>query len=147
MRQVARLLQLLRQSGETLVERKMEDYIDTAQFDDLPKPTRHNYVKTIMFSLEPRKAQNVIYVVGIVSQFVQNIKQTLKQPEQIMGTKLRKYIATVSQTAALTEVDVDLLAVILATMSEYTESSTGFTSQRQSLQKLVSCCSLWTQEI
>ena len=29
MRQVARLLQLLRQSGETLIERNMEDYIDT----------------------------------------------------------------------------------------------------------------------
>jgi len=31
-------------------------------------------------------------------------------PEAITSTKLRKYIATVSQTAALTELDVDWLA-------------------------------------
>ena len=34
----------------------------------------------------------------------------IQKPEAITSTKLRKYIATVSQTAALTELDVDWLA-------------------------------------
>ena len=34
----------------------------------------------------------------------------MKEPKAITSTKLCKYVATVSQTAALTEVDVDWLA-------------------------------------
>ena len=44
-----------------------------------------------------------------VSDNVQEIQATLKKPKEITSTKLRKYIATVSQAATLTEVDVDWL--------------------------------------
>ena len=44
-----------------------------------------------------------------VSDNVKEIQATLKKPKEITSTKLRKYIATVSQAAALTEVDVDWL--------------------------------------
>ncbi|XP_067038855.1 uncharacterized protein [Acropora muricata] len=45
-----------------------------------------------------------------VSDNVREIEASLKKPKDITSTKLRKYIATVSQAAALTEVDVDWLA-------------------------------------
>ena len=45
-----------------------------------------------------------------VSANVKDIERNLKMPKEITSTKLRKYIATVSQAAALTEVDVDWLA-------------------------------------
>ncbi|XP_067043919.1 uncharacterized protein [Acropora muricata] len=45
-----------------------------------------------------------------VSDNVKEIQASLKKPKEITSTKLRKYIATVSQAAALTEVDVDWLA-------------------------------------
>ena len=44
-----------------------------------------------------------------VSASVKEVKE-IQKPEAITSTKLRKYIATVSQTAALTELDVDWLA-------------------------------------
>ena len=66
-------------------------------------PSENNYV----FARATKGSKGHLRGWDCVSQFVQNIKQTLKQPEAITGTKLRKYIATVSQTAALTEVDVD----------------------------------------
>ena len=44
-----------------------------------------------------------------VSASVKEVKE-IQKPEVITSTKLRKYIATVSQTAALTELDVDWLA-------------------------------------
>ena len=40
---------------------------------------------------------------------VKEIEGSLRQPKSITSTKLRKYIATVSQTAALSEVDIDWL--------------------------------------
>ena len=49
-----------------------------------------------------------------VSDNVKEIQATLKKPKEITSTKLRKYIATVSQAAALTEVDVDWLVRHLA---------------------------------
>ena len=45
-----------------------------------------------------------------VSSNVKEIEGSLRQPKSITSTKLRKYIATVSQTAALSEVDIDWLA-------------------------------------
>ena len=45
-----------------------------------------------------------------VSASVKEVEGSLKSPKSITSTKLRKYIATVSQTAALTEVDLDWLA-------------------------------------
>ena len=45
-----------------------------------------------------------------VSANVKEVQGSLKEPKAITSTKLRKYVATVSQTAALTEVDVDWLA-------------------------------------
>ena len=48
-----------------------------------------------------------------VSDNVKEIEATLKKPKEITSTKLRKHIATVSQAAALTEVDVDWLAHLL----------------------------------
>ena len=45
-----------------------------------------------------------------VSDNVKEIQASLKKPKEITSTKLRKYIATVSQAAALTEVDIDWLA-------------------------------------
>ena len=45
-----------------------------------------------------------------VSSNVKEIEGVLRQPKSITSTKLRKYIATVSQTAALSEVDIDWLA-------------------------------------
>ena len=44
-----------------------------------------------------------------VSSNVKEIKGLLCQPKSITSTKLRKYIATVSQIAALSEVDIDWL--------------------------------------
>ena len=48
-----------------------------------------------------------------MSDNLKEIRVSLKKPKEIKSTKLRKYIATVSQAAALTEVDVDWLARIL----------------------------------
>jgi len=48
-----------------------------------------------------------------VSNNVKEIEGVLRQPKSITSTKLRKYIATVSQTAALREVDIDWLALHL----------------------------------
>lgn len=45
-----------------------------------------------------------------VSANVKEVQGYLKEPKAITSTKLRKYVATVSQTAALTEQDVDWLA-------------------------------------
>ena len=45
-----------------------------------------------------------------VSSYVKEIESSLREPKSITSTKLRKYIATVSQTAALSEVDIDWLA-------------------------------------
>lgn len=45
-----------------------------------------------------------------VSDNVKEVQASLKKPKEITSTKLRKYVATVSQAAALTEVDVDWLA-------------------------------------
>lgn len=44
-----------------------------------------------------------------VSASVTEVKE-IQKPEAITSTKLRKYIAPVSQTAALTELDADWLA-------------------------------------
>ena len=40
-----------------------------------------------------------------VSANVKEVQGSMKEPKAITSTKLRKYVATVSQTAALTEVD------------------------------------------
>ena len=45
-----------------------------------------------------------------VSASVKEVVGSLKSPKSITSTKLQKYIATVSQTTALTEVDMDWLA-------------------------------------
>ena len=45
-----------------------------------------------------------------VSSNVKEIEGSLRQPKLITSTKLRKYIAMVSQTAALSKVDIDWLA-------------------------------------
>lgn len=45
-----------------------------------------------------------------VSNTVKEIEGVLRQPKSITSTKLRKFIATVSQTAPLSEVDIDWLA-------------------------------------
>ena len=44
-----------------------------------------------------------------VSENVKDIQASLKKPKEITSTKLKKYIATVSQAAALTEVDINWL--------------------------------------
>ena len=41
---------------------------------------------------------------------VREIKGSLRQPKSITSIKLRRYFFTVSQTAALSEVDIDWLA-------------------------------------
>ena len=43
------------------------------------------------------------------SSNVKEMKGLLRQPKSITSTRLRKYIATVSQTVALTEIDIDWL--------------------------------------
>lgn len=45
-----------------------------------------------------------------VSASVKEVEGSLKSPKAITSTKLRKSIATISQTAALTQMDVDWLA-------------------------------------
>ena len=45
-----------------------------------------------------------------ISNNAKEIKGSLRQPKSITSTKMRKYIATVSQTAALSEIDIDWLA-------------------------------------
>lgn len=44
-----------------------------------------------------------------MSENVKDIQASLKKPKEITSTKLKKYIATVSQAATLTEVDINWL--------------------------------------
>lgn len=69
-------------------------------------PSENNYV----FACTTRASAQHILGWDCVFENVKEIQACLKQPAAIMGTKLRKYIATVSQTAALTAQDLDWLA-------------------------------------
>ena len=63
-----------------------------------------------MFACATRNSLGHLRGWDCVSASVKEVEGSLKSPKSITSTKLRKYIATVSQTAALTEVDVDWLA-------------------------------------
>ncbi|XP_068679266.1 uncharacterized protein [Montipora foliosa] len=72
--------------------------------DSIPKENKFVFARASKGSLGHLRGWDC------VSDSVKEIQATLKKPKEITSTKLRKYIATVSQAAALTEVDVDWLA-------------------------------------
>lgn len=69
----------------------------------IPKSNKYLFARATKGSLGHLRGWDCI------SASVKEVKG-IQKPEAITSTKLRKYIATVSQTAALMELDVDWLA-------------------------------------
>ena len=74
------------------------------QLDSIPKPN------TFVFARATKGSMDHLRGWDCMTSNVREIEGSLHQPKSITSTKLRKYIATVSQTAALSEVDIDWLA-------------------------------------
>ena len=72
--------------------------------DSIPKEN------TFVFARGTKRSMDHLRGWDCVSNNVKEIEGVLRQPKSITSTKLRKYITTVSQTAALSEVDIDWLA-------------------------------------
>ncbi|KAK3751113.1 hypothetical protein QZH41_016240 [Actinostola sp. cb2023] len=73
------------------------------------RPVGISKANKYVFARPTKESQGHLRGWDCLHDSVQEVKN-LKEPAYITSTKLRKYIATVSQTAALTEVDVDWLA-------------------------------------
>ena len=80
-----------------------------------------------------------------VTSNVREIKGSLRQPKSITSTKLRRYFSTVSQTAALSEVDIDWLAYHLGHDVRVLRDFYHLHHLQQSWRKSVSCFSPLTQ--
>ena len=70
----------------------------------VPSANKYVFARPTKGSLEHLRGCDCLHEV------VTSIKKELMHPEAITSTKLRKYVATVSQTAALTEIETDWLA-------------------------------------
>ena len=72
--------------------------------DSIPKEN------TFVFASATKGSMDHLRGWDCISNNVKEIEGVLRQPKSITSTKLRQFIATVSQTAALSEVDIDWLA-------------------------------------
>lgn len=101
-------------------------------------PSENNYV----FACTTRASTQHILGWDWVFENVKEIQACLKQPAAIMGTKLRKYIATVSQTAALSAQDLDWLARHLGhNVSIHRVLQTAWRDNRADQSQQVTACS------
>ena len=71
---------------------------------DVGIPDENPYV----FALVNKKSNNCVRGWDCLKRISENL--SLQRPEALTSTKLRKYIATVSQVASLTETDTDWMA-------------------------------------
>ena len=73
---------------------------------DLGIPVENQYV----FARPSRQSQQCIWAWDSLCKFALECEPPLANPDNITSTKLRKYIATVSQILSLKETEVDWLA-------------------------------------